>query len=73
MKRCPGCYQLFASKSAKRIYCSDACKMVYHRRHDWDGKYSPKKPVERFVEPEPVEVTYDEQSAVYNAWSEALE
>jgi len=74
-KTFPNCGMIFYRTGAqgKKKYCSDACKMAYHRRWDWDGKYSPKKGVEHFVAPEPVEVTYDEKQAVYDAFSEALE
>lgn len=74
-RTCPGCGMYFYPTAAqgKKKYCSNKCKMAHHRRHDWYGTYTPKKPVKRFVAPEPVEVTYDEKQAVYDAFSEALE
>ena len=73
MKICPGCYQRFAAKNSKKRFCSDACKMAcYRQRKEITDMYQ-NQPVERFLEPIPVEVVYNEAQAIKNAWSEAIE
>lgn len=74
-RTCPHCHMYFHPTAAqgKRRFCSDKCKMAYHRSHDYWGTYAPKKPLEAFATPISVEVTYNEQEAIRNAWIEGLE
>jgi hypothetical protein len=46
--------------------------MAYHRRHDIFGVYGSKNVLEAPQAQTPIEVTYDEKQAIFNAWEGAL-
>jgi len=75
-KTCPMCKMYFNINNAqnRRKFCSSKCKMAYHRKYDFEGRYKAKKaPI---VNPAPIEQipVKDNLTAIMNeAWSHLVD